>query len=259
MPSKDTNRDAAFVEKADIAFDLTAHFLIAMPGMEDETFAKSVVYLCEHTERGALGIVINKPTELTMPKLFAKVDLPLERKDLQNTLVFGGGPLHTERGFVLHEKQVATTVTFADMKDVPLSVPEPESDAEIALKAKIKAAMSLEQQLLEALHEAAEQEVPEATFYASSLTISDGLELTTSKDVLDALSSGGGPRRVLISLGHAGWAKGQLESELAENTWLHVKASSEVIFDTPVAERYSKALGLLGLQEWMISRDVGRA
>jgi putative transcriptional regulator len=259
MASRDTNDDAAFAPKANAAFDLTAHFLIAMPGMEDETFAKSVVYLCEHSERGALGIVINKPTELTLPKLFAKVDLPLERKDLQEAPVFGGGPLHTERGFVLHEKQVATTVTFADMKAVPLSVPEPDTEAETALLAKIKASMSLEQQLMEALHEEAGQDVPKSTFYASSLTMSDGLELTTSKDVLDALSSGGGPRRVLISLGHAGWAKGQLESELAENTWLHVKASSEVIFDTPVSERYTKALGLLGLQEWMISRDVGRA
>jgi putative transcriptional regulator len=239
-------------------FDLTAHFLIAMPGMEDETFSKSVVYLCEHSERGALGIVINKPTELTLPKLFAKVDLPLTRADLQESPVFGGGPLHTERGFVLHEKQVATTVTFADMKAVPLSVSEPETAAQTALAAKIKASMSLEQQLMEALQEEAGQAV-ESTFYASSLTMSDGLEMTTSKDVLEALSSGGGPRRVLISLGHAGWARGQLESELAENTWLHVKASAEVIFDTPVSERYTKALSLLGLQEWMISRDVGRA
>jgi putative transcriptional regulator len=250
MPSPDTNDQAAF--------DLTAHFLIAMPGMEDETFSKSVVYLCEHSERGALGIVINKPTELTLPKLFAKVDLPLERKDLQESPVFGGGPLHTERGFVLHEKQVATTVNFADMKAEPLSMPEADSAAESELVAKIKASMSLEQQLMEALQEQAGDE-PESTFYASSLTISDGLEMTTSKDVLEALSSGGGPRKVLISLGHAGWAKGQLESELAENTWLHVKASPEVIFDTPVSERYTKALGLLGLQEWMISRDVGRA
>jgi putative transcriptional regulator len=231
-------------------FDLTAHFLIAMPGMEDETFSKSVVYLCEHSDRGALGIVINKPTDLTLPKLFAKVDLPLERTDLQHTLVFGGGPLHMERGFVLHEKQVAIAVTFADMKAVPLSVP-----ASTPVPAR---ELSLEQQLLEALNEEAEK-AQANTFYASSLTISDGMELTTSKDVLEALSSGGGPRKVLVSLGHAGWASGQLESELAENTWLHVKASAEVIFDTPVSERYSKALGLLGLQEWMISRDVGRA
>jgi putative transcriptional regulator len=231
-------------------FDLTAHFLIAMPGMEDETFSKSVIYLCEHSDRGALGIVINKPTELTLPKLFAKVDLPLERADLQDTLVFGGGPLHTERGFVLHEKQVAVAVTFADMKAVPLSVPQ--------LDEANKPAPSLEQLLLEALQDEADK-AEQGTFYASSLTISDGMELTTSKDVLEALSSGGGPRKVFVSLGHASWGRGQLESELAENTWLHVKASAEVIFDTPAAERYTKALGLLGLQEWMISRDVGRA
>lgn len=234
-------------------FDLTAYFLIAMPGMEDETFSKSVIYLCEHTDRGALGIVINKPTELTLPKLFAKVDLPLERMDLQDTFVFGGGPLHTERGFVLHEKQVAQTVAFADMKLVPLT--PPDLTKESALDAM---PLSLEQQLLQALQEEAEK-AQQGTFYASTLSISDGMELTTSKDVLEALSSGGGPRKVFISLGHAGWGRGQLESELAENTWLHVKASAEVIFDTPVAERYTKALSLLGLQEWMISRDVGRA
>jgi putative transcriptional regulator len=237
-------------------FDLTAHFLIAMPGMEDETFSKSVVYLCEHSDRGALGIVINKPTDLTLSRLFAKVDLPLERADLQETPVFGGGPLHMERGFVLHERQVAQAVSFADMQAEPLT--PPSSQAASSPVMADASAPSLEQQLIAALQEEASK-AEQSTFYASSLTIPDGLEMTTSKDVLEALSSGGGPRKVLVSLGHAGWARGQLESELAENTWLHVKASPEVIFDTPVSERYTKALGLLGLQEWMISRDVGRA
>jgi putative transcriptional regulator len=230
-------------------FDLTAHFLIAMPGMEDETFAKSVVYLCEHSERGALGIVINKPTDLTLPKLFAKVDLPLDRKDLHNAPVFGGGPLHMERGFVLHERQVAEKITLADMKAAPLTPETPEQSAQEE--------PSLEQMLEDALHDEAERD---ATFYASSMRINeDDLEMTTSKDVLEALASGSGPRKVLISLGHSGWAGGQLESELAENTWLTVKASREIIFDTPVDQRYTKALALLGLQEWMISREVGRA
>lgn len=237
------------------SLDLSAHFLIAMPGMEDEIFAKSVVYLCEHSDRGALGIVINKPTELTLSKLFAKVDLPLERKDLQEMLVFGGGPMHSERGFVLHERQVAQAVTFANMKTVPLTA---DNAPEIQDASQDHSASSLEQQLLQALQEEAEKAELD-TFYASSLRISDGLEMTTSKDVLEALASGGGPRKVLVSLGAAGWASGQLESELAENTWLHVKANSDVIFDTPVSERYAKALALLGLQEWMISREVGRA
>jgi putative transcriptional regulator len=241
--------------------DLTAHFLIAMPGMEDETFAKSVVYLCEHSARGAMGIVINKPTELTLPKLFAKVDLPLARKDLQETLVLGGGPLHIERGFVLHERQTAEEIGASLLKEPVVHL------TELGHEEASAPPKSVEQQLIEALEDEGVGEseaqqadsTAQATFYASSLSIPDGLELTTSKDVLDALASGGGPRKLLVSLGASGWAKGQLESELAENTWLTVKASPEVIFDTPVQERYTKALGLLGLQEWMISPEAGRA
>src|SRR5574343_322408 len=84
--------------------NLTNQFLIAMPGMGDDTFSGSVVYLCEHNERGALGLVINKPIELDLNGLFEKVDLTLNRDDLQHAAVFFGGPVQTERGFVLHEK-----------------------------------------------------------------------------------------------------------------------------------------------------------
>ena len=83
--------------------NLTHHFLIAMPGLEDESFARSVVYLCEHSERGALGLIINKPTDITLKGLFDKVDLSLRREDLTKEPVFQGGPVQTERGFVLHE------------------------------------------------------------------------------------------------------------------------------------------------------------
>jgi putative transcriptional regulator len=215
--------------------NLTHHFLIAMPSLVDETFAKSVIYLCEHTERGALGLVINKPSNLKLPTLFAKVDLPLRREDLIELPVYDGGPVHTERGFVLHEQQTAHSVTFVDMKAPPLtphdgSAPVVHTDDE-----------------------------PKASFYASSMMIPGGLEMTTSKDVLEALSSGAGPRKVLISLGYSSWGEGQLESELAENTWLTVEADAAVIFDTPVEQRYAKALSLLGLQEWMISPTAGRA
>jgi putative transcriptional regulator len=215
--------------------NLTHHFLIAMPSLVDATFAKSVIYLCEHTERGALGLIINKPSDLKLPTLFAKVDLPLRREDLIELPVYEGGPVHTERGFVLHEQQAAHSVTFADMKAAPLtphdgSAPVVHADNE-----------------------------PKASFYASSMMIPGGLEMTTSKDVLEALSSGAGPRKVLISLGYSSWGEGQLESELAENTWLTVEADASVIFDTPVEQRYAKALSLLGLQEWMISPTAGRA
>ena len=197
---------------ADFALtNLTNHFLIAMPGLQDAVFSRSVVYVCEHNERGALGLVINKPCDIDMKRLFEKVDLPLHREDLSNALVFQGGPVQTERGFVLHE------------------------------------------------HYSAGVDKPTESVYASTMTIPGGLEMTTSKDVLEALSGGAGPRKVLVSLGYAAWGEGQLESELSENSWLTVAASSSIIFDTPVAQRYDQALLLLGFESWMLSPDVGRA
>ena len=191
--------------------NLTNHFLIAMPGLKDAMFARSVVYVCEHSERGALGLVINKPCDIDMKRLFEKVELPLLRSDRLGDPVFLGGPVQTERGFVLHE------ATFAD------------------------------------------QDKPTDPVYASTMVIPGGLEMTTSRDVLEALSSGAGPRKVLVSLGYAAWGEGQLESELGENSWLTVAASNSVIFDTPVSQRYDKALMLLGLELWMLSPQAGHA
>ena len=193
--------------------NLTHHFLIAMPGLEDESFARSVVYLCEHSQRGALGLIINKPTDITLKGLFDKVDLSLRREDLTKEPVFQGGPVQTERGFVLHD---------------PMRAASQDDDAKDSA-------------------------------YASTMTIPGGLEMTTSKDVLEALSTGAGPRRVLITLGYSSWGEGQLESELAENAWLTVAADLSVIFDTPVPERYDRALSLLGLQAWMLSPEAGHA
>jgi putative transcriptional regulator len=194
------------------SIDLKHHFLIAMPGLEDETFARSVIYMCEHSERGAMGLIINKPADISMRLLFDKVELPLRRADLMQIEVSQGGPLQTDRGFVLHD---------------PLHMDPPEPEA--------------------------------SPIYASTLKVPGGLEMTTSRDVLEALSSGVGPRRVLITLGYASWGEGQLESELGENTWLTVPASADVIFEVPMAERYDRALDLLGLKSWMLSPDAGHA
>jgi putative transcriptional regulator len=103
------------------------------------------------------------------------------------------------------------------------------------------------------------QDHPAESLYASTMLIPGGLEMTTSKDVLEAIASGAGPRKVLVSLGYSAWGEGQLETELGENSWLTVHADPEIIFDTPVAQRYDKALSLLGLQAWMISSQVGHA
>ena len=90
--------------------NLTHHFLIAMPGLQDESFSRSVVYLCEHSPNGALGLIINKPSDINLKRLFEKVDLPLRRADLSEAVVFQGGPVQTERGFVLHEPLAAASI-----------------------------------------------------------------------------------------------------------------------------------------------------
>ena len=191
--------------------NLANHFLIAMPQLEDEFFARSVVYVCEHNERGALGLVINKPGSLSFKALLEKIELPMGRADLADQPIFRGGPVQTDRGFVLHD---------------PVVLDPPHAEEAV---------------------------------YASTLTIPGGLEMTTSKDILEAVAHGAGPRRVLVTLGYAAWGEGQLESELAENTWLTVGADPSVIFDTPIGQRWDRALGLLGLQAWMLSPDAGHA
>ncbi len=83
--------------------NLSNHFLIAMPAMVDPFFAKSLTYVCEHNEQGALGIVINRPITLTLKELFAQINLPLHANDLEEVPVHFGGPVQTDRGFVLHQ------------------------------------------------------------------------------------------------------------------------------------------------------------
>ena len=191
---------------ASARINLTNQFLIAMPGMGDDTFAGAVIYLCEHTEKGALGLVINKPIDIKLKNLFEKVELPLEIESLADQPVYFGGPVQTERGFVLHDKM-----------DSALGP------------------------------------------YSSTLSIPGGLEMTTSKDVLQALASGAGPRRLLVTLGYSGWGAGQLEDELGRNGWLTVAASPEIIFDVPVAQRYDRAVSLLGFDPRMLSQEAGHA
>ena len=194
---------------ASTSINLTNQFLIAMPGMGDGTFAGTVVYMCEHTEKGALGLVINKPIDITLKNLFEKVELSLDREDYAAQPVYFGGPVQTERGFVLHE---------------PLS------------------------------GDAGDEEP-----YNSSLKVEGGLAMTTSKDVLEAIASGSGPKKVLVTLGYSGWQAGQLEDEMSRNGWINVQADPGIIFDTPVGERYGKALSLLGIDPGMLSADAGHA
>ena len=185
---------------------LADHFLIAMPSMLDPIFGGTVVYICEHNDGGALGMIINRPTDMTMDVLFERLDLSLEIDPHGSTAARGpvmfGGPVQVERGFVLHA---------------------PADD------------------------------------YNSSLTVSDEVALTTSRDVLEAAARGDGPQRLLATLGCAGWSAGQLEEEILRNGWLTVRADTTILFDTPVEQRFVAAMSLLGIDPSMLSGEAGHA
>ncbi|QWD62290.1 YqgE/AlgH family protein [Polynucleobacter sp. MWH-UH25E] len=187
---------------------LANQFLIAMPGMVDPNFANSVVYLFEHNERGAMGLVVNKPTEVDLATLFDKIELKLEIAPLLEQPVYFGGPVQIERGFVLHESN------------------------------------------------------PQLS-YSSSLIIPGGLTMTTSKDVLEAVAIGNGPKNFLMTLGYAGWGAGQLEEEITLNGWMNVPLSREqmmeIIFNTPSSRRYEKTMSHLGFDLSSLSGEAGHA
>ncbi|HEY9102163.1 YqgE/AlgH family protein [Chitinimonas sp.] len=184
------------------AINLSRQFLIAMPAMADPIFAKSLVFVCDHNDQGAMGVIVNRPLGMDVRTLFQQVDIELRRDDVAEQEVYFGGPVQTDRGFVLHQ---------------PLGN------------------------------------------WQSTLAVEDELGLTTSKDVLLAVGEGGGPERMFISLGYAGWEAGQIESELAQNAWLTVDADIEVVFSLPAEQRYEAALGLLGIDMAMLSDTAGHA
>ncbi len=182
--------------------NLTNHFLIAMPNMADPYFQRSLTYICEHNENGALGIVVNRPIDLTMEGLFEQIGIELSRGDLAEMPVYFGGPVQMDRGFVLHN---------------PLGS------------------------------------------WQSTMAMNESFGLTTSKDILQAVGEGRGPERIMVTLGYAGWDAGQLEQELAQNAWLTVEASQDIIFEMPAEERYDAAMHRLGVDFGNLSDQAGHA
>lgn len=203
--------DIATTPERSISFSadhLANQFLVAMPGMVDPNFAGSVIYLFEHTDRGAMGLVVNRPTELNLATLFERIELSLEIAPQLDQAVYFGGPVQIERGFVLHESN------------------------------------------------------PQFS-YSSSLIIPGGLTMTTSKDILEDVAVGNGPRKFLMTLGYAGWGAGQLEEEISLNGWINVPLSrdqmSDIIFNTPFSQRYQQAMSHLGFHLSDLSGEAGHA
>lgn len=100
--------------------NLTGHFLIAMPAMTDPFFAKSVTFICDHNEHGAMGIVINRPIDMTLDALFEQIDLQLS-DPIASMPVYFGGPVQVDRGFVLHQPAGNWQSTISISGDIALT------------------------------------------------------------------------------------------------------------------------------------------
>jgi putative transcriptional regulator len=181
---------------------LANQLLIALPALADPNFSRSVALVCQHDEEGAMGVVVNRASEYTLGEVFRQMGIDSDDAGLKARPVLAGGPVHPERGFVIHDG---------------------------------------------------------AREWDSSLAIADGLYVTTSRDVLEAMARGDGPASATVALGCAGWGAGQLEHELVENSWLTVPADAEVLFTLPLEARWQAAAGRIGVDLARIADYSGHA
>ncbi len=182
---------------------LANHFLIAMPSMVEPPFDHTVSYICEHSEKGAMGLIINRPIHITIQDLFEQANIGHNKKILKgDNPVYFGGPVERERGFVLH--------------------------------------YGTEQ-------------------WATSVPVTPELTLTTSIDILEAISESRGPDRFLLLLGYAGWGPLQLEDEMLENAWLSTPADVDIIFQPDCTRSWQQAAQLIGIDLSQMSLQAGHA
>jgi len=181
---------------------LAGHLLVAMPSMADPNFEHSVTYICEHTDQGALGITINRPLDMDLREVLEQLSLQAPPADMLSQQVLRGGPVQSERGFVIHEAN---------------------------------------------------------NNWEGTTEVGHSIFVTTSKDILTDVAEGRGPERLLMALGYAGWGAGQLEEEIRQNAWLTVPASKELVFETPIEQRWRAAASSIGIHPSSLILNPGNA
>ena len=181
---------------------LNQQFLIAMPMLKDSHFEQSVTLLCEHNDEGAMGIVINRPSEVALSELLDHLGYPVHDAEIGGHSVYLGGPVRRDHGFVLHDGE---------------------------------------------------------TRWPGATPIAEGINLTTSRDILRDIARGEGPVNFLVALGYAGWGAGQLENEITENAWLNAPLDGRVLFELPYEQRWHAAAGLAGVDISRLAPHSGHA
>jgi putative transcriptional regulator len=182
--------------------NLTNQYLLATPNIQDPLFASSIVYMCEHSSEGSMGMVINHLAEQTLQNIFEQLDIECDDPDILNTHVFIGGPVKLQQGFVLHT---------------------PCGD------------------------------------WDKTIPVGDEVYLSSSRDILEAIAQHQGPQKYLVLLGFSGWAAGQLEKELQENSWLTAKASPIITYNEDIDQKWQMAFDTLGFNLDKLSPITGNA
>ena len=191
------NRHMATGDFASLAGEL----LLALPGIGDPRFEQAVIAMVLHQPDGAMGVGIGR----TVPGITLHIllkQLNIEPGVAPDAPIHQGGPVETQRGFVLHS-------------------PDWHGD--------------------------------------DTLPVSDTISLTTTLDVLRAIAKGEGPDRWLVALGYAGWGEEQLDEEMRRHGWLSVGASEELIFETPIKERWPRAFATAGVDVRLLAPTSGHA
>ena len=176
-------------------------FLVSMPDLKDGIFDSSLVLICEHGETGAMGFIVNKPTEFSVHEIFEQLGLDTADTLDREVSVMTGGPVEPQRGFLLSNHPITDDV----------------------------------------------------------VEILDGLYLASSPDVLPLAVQALNQGDAIFILGYSGWSQGQLESEMAANTWINVPWDSDVIFQIPTSDRQRAALAQLGIDPIQLSQGAGHA
>ena len=200
---------------------LEGHLLLAMPGMTDPRFDRSVIYMCSHSEEGAMGLVINsRAANIDFAGLLEQLDVKFDPEKFdpetlsgegasapsgavgEDVILHAGGPVEVGRGFILH------TADYTQ---------------------------------------------------ESTMVISETIALTATIDILADISRGVGPKNYIVALGYTGWGEGQLEEEINRNSWLNIEADEELLFRTDLDLKWARAMAKLGVDITLLSIHAGNA
>jgi len=186
------------------SISLAGKCLVAVPGIEDVRFDRSLIFLCACAKEGAMGLVINRPlVPVKFDEFVSHLNIKVEPDKIKyRPDVIFGGPVESTRGFVIHS---------ADY------------------------------------------------FLSSTLSIKNGIAITSTLDILGAIAAGRGPKSAMVALGYASWEPGQLEEEMKGNSWLVVDADEDLIFNVPFAKKWDAAMERIGVDPSFLTLYQGNA